>query len=219
MTNASKVEALTRAVVGKKRAIRRLRRQGLIPGVVYGPDIEPLAIAIDRRILNKLLHEITESSLINLVVKDENGKEVLAHDVFIKNVQYDKVTDEVKHIDFYAPEKGHKMSIKIPLEIVGKAIGTEKGGILEVIHHELPVKTLPDVVLEKIEVDVTNLGLGESIHVRDLKLPEGMTPEIPEEEVIVTIAVPRGVEVEEAPAGEEEVEPEVIEKGKKEEEE
>lgn len=215
-----RLESLTRSIVGKKRAIRRLRRQGFVPGIVYGPDVEPLAISIKKTNLVKLLHEVTESSLIKLTVKDENGKEVFKHEVFIKNVQYDKLTDEVKHIDFYAPEKGHKMSIKIPIEIIGKPVGAEKGGILEVIHHELPVETIPSVVLEKLEIDVSNLDLNESIHVKDLKLPEGMKPEIPEEEIIVTIAAPRGLEVEETAAEEEEenVEPEVIEKGKKEEE-
>lgn len=214
-----RLECLSRSIVGKKRAVRRLRKQGFVPGVVYGPDVEPLSISIKKTDLIKLLHEVTESSVIKLTVKDENGKELFSHDVFIKNVQYDKLTDDVKHIDFYVPEKGHKMSINIPIEIVGKPIGVEKGGVLEIIHHELPVETLPSAVVEKLEIDVSNLDLGQSIHVGDLKLPEGMTPEIPEDEPIVTVAAPRGLEVEEEVETEEEnVEPEVIEKGKKEEE-
>lgn len=216
-----RLEGLIRSVVGKKRAVRRLRKQGFVPGVVYGPDIEPLSISIKKTDLLKLLHEVTESSVIRLTVKDENGKEVLSHDVFIKNVQYDKLTDEVRHIDFYVPEKGHKMSINIPIEFTGKPIGLEKGGVLEIIHHELPVETLPSVVVEKFEIDISNLELGESIHVGDLKLPEGMTTELPEDEPLVSVAAPRGLEVEEETAEteeEESVEPEVIEKGKKEEE-
>lgn len=215
-----RLECLSRSIVGKKRAVRRLRKQGFVPGVVYGPDVEPLSISIKKTDLIKLLHEVTESSVIKLTVKDENGKELFSHDVFIKNVQYDKLTDDVKHIDFYVPEKGHKMSINIPIEIVGKPIGVEKGGVLEIIHHELPVETLPSAVVEKLEIDVSNLDLGQSIHVGDLKLPEGMTPEIPEDEPIVTVAAPRGLEVEEeeVETEEENVEPEVIEKGKKEEE-
>ncbi|ABR30039.1 50S ribosomal protein L25 [Thermosipho melanesiensis] len=212
-----KLEALTRNVVGKKRAVRRLRKQGLIPGVVYGPDIEPLSISIKKSNLIKLLYEVTEASIISLSVKDETGNEVFSHDVFIKNIQYDKLTDEVKHIDFYAPEKGHTMNINIPLEFIGKPKGVEKGGIVEIIHHELPVETLPSVIVEKLEIDISNLDLGESFHVSDLKLPTGMTAELPENEPLVTIAIPRGIEVEET-TSEEEVEPEVIEKGKKEEE-
>jgi large subunit ribosomal protein L25 len=215
-----RLEGLVRSIVGKKRAVRRLRNQGLVPGVVYGPDIEPLAISIKKSELLKLFHEVTEASVIKLTVKDETGKEVFSHDVFIKNVQYDKLTDEVRHIDFYAPEKGHKMSIKIPIVYTGKPIGVEKGGVLEIIHHELPVETIPSAVVEKFEIDISNLELGESIHVGDLKLPEGMTSELPEDEPLVTVATPRGLEVEEETIEEEEenVEPEVIEKGKKEEE-
>lgn len=212
------LEARVRGVIGKKRAVRRLRKQGFIPGVVYGPDIEPLAISIRKSNLIKLLHEVTEASVVELTVKDENDKEVFKHNVFIKNVQYDKLSDEVKHIDFYAPEKGHKMNINLPLEFVGKAKGEEKGGVVEYHHHDIPVRTLPSVVVEKLEIDISNLDLGQAIHVGDLKLPEGMEPELPEDEPIVSVTSPSGeVETEET-TGEEEVEPEVIEKGKKEEE-
>lgn len=213
------LEALVRSVVGKKRAVRRLRRQGFVPGVVYGPDVEPLSISIKRSNLIKLFHEVTEASIISLTVKDENGKEVFSHDVFIKNVQYDKLTDEVKHVDFYAPEKGHKMKINLPLEFVGKAKGEEKGGVLEIHHHELPVETLPNAVVEKLEIDVSNLDLGQALYVKDLKLPEGMEAELDEEEIIAIVSTPSGLEVEEETGEEEEsAEPEVIEKGKKEEE-
>ncbi|ANQ53284.1 50S ribosomal protein L25 [Thermosipho affectus] len=213
-----KLEALVRSVIGNKRAVRRLRKQGFVPGVVYGPDIEPLSISIRKTNLIKLLHEVTEASAITLNVKDDSGKEVFSHVAFIKNVQYDKLTDEVKHIDFYVPEKGHKMNINIPIEFVGKPKGVEKGGVIEVIHHELPVETLPSVIIEKLEIDISNLNLGESLHVSDLKLPEGMEAELPENEPIITVAVPRGMEVEGEETAEEPVEPEVIEKGKKEEE-
>jgi len=212
------LEALARSVVGKKRAVRRLRRQGFVPGVVYGPDVEPLSISIKRSNLIKLFHEVTEASIISLTVKDENGKEVFSHDVFIKNVQYDKLTDEVKHVDFYAPEKGHKMKINLPLEFVGKSKGEEKGGVLEIHHHELPVETLPNAVVEKLEIDVSNLDLGQALYVKDLKLPEGMEAELDEEEIIAIVSTPSGLEVEEETGEEESAEPEVIEKGKKEEE-
>jgi large subunit ribosomal protein L25 len=212
------LEALVRSVVGKKRAVRRLRRQGFVPGVVYGPDVEPLSISIKRSNLIKLFHEVTEASIISLTVKDENGKEVFSHDVFIKNVQYDKLTDEVKHVDFYAPEKGHKMKINLPLEFVGKSKGEEKGGVLEIHHHELPVETLPNAVVEKLEIDVSNLDLGQALYVKDLKLPEGMEAELDEEEIIAIVSTPSGLEVEEETGEEESAEPEVIEKGKKEEE-
>ncbi|HEY8541372.1 MAG TPA: 50S ribosomal protein L25, partial [Pseudothermotoga sp.] len=141
-------------------------------------------------------------------------------EVFIKNVQVDKVTDEIVHIDFYKPAKGHTMKISIPVRVVGKAEGVEKGGIMEVLHSELPVETLPSAVVEYIEIDVTKLGLGQSIHVKDLKLPEGMKALLNPQEAVVTIVVPRGLAAEEeVKPAETTAEPEVIKKGKKEEEE
>lgn len=214
------VNAQLRSVVGKKRAVRRLRAQGVIPAIAYGPGVEkPLSLTLKKTDFMKLFKEVSESTPLTLVVNDESGKEVLKHMAFIKMVQYDKVTDEVKHVDFYIPEAHHKMKINVPVHFIGKAIGVEKGGILEVVHHEVVVEALPDRIPEVIEIDVTNLGLGESIRVKDVKLPEGVRIDMEPEDVLVTIVVPRGLEVEETTATTESVEPEVLKKGKKEEEE
>ncbi|MGJ8453758.1 50S ribosomal protein L25 [Pseudothermotoga sp. U03pept] len=201
-----------------KRVVRRLRNKGYIPAVVYGPETEPLSIVLDRLEVERAFHKISEALPLKLELKCADRVEVI--DVFVKKVQVDKVTDQIVHIDFYRPAKGHAMKINIPVRIVGKAEGVEKGGILEVIHNELPVETLPSAVVEYIEIDVTKLGLGESVHVKDLKFPEGMKVLLHPEEAIVTVVVPRGLAVEEElkPA-ETTAEPEVIKKGKKEEEE
>jgi large subunit ribosomal protein L25 len=214
------VNAQLRSVVGKKRAVRRLRAQGVIPAVAYGPGVEkPLNLTLNKIEFMKLFRGITESTPLTLVVADESGKEVLKHMAFIKMVQYDKVTDELRHVDFYIPEAHHKMKINVPLHIVGKADGVEKGGIMEVLHHEVVVETLPDRVPEQIEIDVTSLGLGESIRVKDVKLPDGVKIDLDPEDVLITVVVPRGLEVEETPTTATNVEPEVLKKGKKEEEE
>ncbi len=213
------VEAELRSIVGKKRFVRRLRAQGIIPATAYGPGLEtPLSLSLDKRAFMKLFKSITESTHLTLVIKDESGKEIKKVSAFLKMVQYDKVTEEVKHVDFYVPEAHHKVRINVPVKILGKAIGVEKGGLLEVIHHELPVETLPDKVPEVIEIDVTSVGLGETIRVKDVKLPEGVKIDLPEDDVVVVVEIPRGLETEETPVSTE-TEPEVIKKGKKEEEE
>lgn len=213
------VNAQLRSIVGKKRAVRRLRAQGVIPAIAYGPGVDkPVSLALEKNSFLKLFKDVTESTPLTLVVKDENGKEVLKHMAFIKMVQYDKVTDEVRHVDFYIPEAHHKMKINVPLHIVGKAIGVEKGGILEVLHHEVVVEAMPDRIPETIEIDVTNLDLGDSLRVKDVKLPEGVKIDMEPEDVLITIVVPRGLEVEETTTAETS-EPEVLKKGKKEEEE
>jgi large subunit ribosomal protein L25 len=110
------------------------------------------------------------------------------------------------------------MHIHIPLHFVGKPKGVEKGGLEDIIHHELPVEVLPDKIVEHIEVDVSQVDLGESLRVKDIQLPEGIKVTLDPEEVIMTIIAPRVSEevVEEVT---EEEEPEVIGKGKEEEEE
>ncbi|MFN6991233.1 MAG: 50S ribosomal protein L25 [Fervidobacterium sp.] len=213
------VSAQLRSIVGNKRAVRRLRSQGHIPAVAYGPGLEkPLSLVLKKTDFLKLFHHITESTLLQLIVTDENGKELFRHSAFIKMVQYDKVTDEVRHVDFYVPEAHHKMRINVPVELLGKAIGVEKGGILEILHHEVPVKAFPDRVPEVLKFDVTKLDLGDTLRVKDVELPEGVEIDMDPEDVLITIVVPRGLEVEETTetTGSE---PEVIKKGKKEEEE
>ncbi|WP_448535343.1 50S ribosomal protein L25 [Pseudothermotoga sp.] len=201
-----------------KRPMRRLRRQGMIPGVVYGPEMKPMAIKLKKQEVEKFVHALSEAKPVTLQINVDGQTQDI--EVFVKKVQIDKVTDEIVHIDFYRPAMGHVMRIEIPIRVVGKPVGVEKGGIMEVLHTELPVETLPSALVEHIEIDVSGLDLGESYHVRDLKLPEGMKVLLPADEALVTVIVPRGLEAEEvaAAAPAETAEPEVIKKGKKAEE-
>ncbi|HCI28829.1 MAG TPA: 50S ribosomal protein L25 [Fervidobacterium sp.] len=214
------VNAQMRAIVGNKRAVRRLRTQGVIPAVAYGPGIDkPVSLVLKSSDFLKIFKQVTESTPLSLVITDKNGKETFKHMAFIKMVQYDKVTDEIKHVDFYIPEAHHKMKINVPIDFVGKAVGIEKGGTMEIIRHEIVVEAIPEMVPGSIEVDVTNLGLGDVIRVKDIELPEDVRIDLDPEETLVTIVVPRGIEEEAgAPVEEEkESEPEVVKKGKKEE--
>lgn len=201
-----------------KRPVRRLRNQGIIPGVIYGPEMKPMAIKLKKQEVEKFVHALSEAKTVTLQINVDGETQNI--EVFVKKVQIDKVTDEIVHIDFYRPAMGHVMRIEIPIRVVGKPVGVEKGGIMEVLHTELPVETLPSVLVEHIEIDVSGLDLGESYHVRDLKLPEGMKALLASDEALVTVIVPRGLQAEEvvAAAPAETVEPEVIKKGKKAEE-
>ncbi|MEN3007991.1 50S ribosomal protein L25 [Pseudothermotoga sp.] len=197
-----------------KRSARRLRKQGLIPAVIYGPENQPMPIKLKKQEVEKFVHTFSEAKPVTLQIKV--GEEIQIIEAFVKKIQIDKVTDEVVHIDFYKPAKGHAMKIEIPLRVIGKPIGVEKGGIMEILRTELPVETLPTVLLEHIEIDVSDLDLGESYHVRNLKLPAGMKVLLPPDEALVTVIVPKGLQVEEiAATTPTEVEPEVIKKGKK----
>jgi len=213
------VNAQIRSIIGNKRAVRRLRTQGVIPAVAYGPGIEkPLSLVLNSIDFLKLFKHITESTPLSLIISDESGKETFKHMAFIKMVQYDKVTDEIKHIDFYIPEAHHKMKINVPIKFNGKPVGVEKGGTMEIIHHEVVVEAIPELVPEVIEIDVTNLGLGNVIRVKDIQMPQDVKIDLDPEETLVTVITPRSIEEEiTAPAAEGEAEPEVVKKGKKEE--
>ncbi len=205
-----------------KRPVKRLRKAGYIPAVVYGPGQEPISIKLKKSEVERVFHHITETTPINLKIKTDDREKELR--VFLKMVQRDKIHDSIVHLDFYVPMKGHKMHINIPVEYKGKPIGVERGGLLEILVEELPVEIDPDKIIDKIEVDIENLGLGESLHVKDLDLPEGVKPIMDEEEVLAVVIAPRrGVEEEEEEAEvveeQEEAQPEVIKKGKEKEEE
>ena len=204
----------------KTSRVKKLRKQGLVPGIVYGPDRAPLPIKISRMKLESTLAFVTETTPVLLDILNEEGTSKEKIQTFIKSVQRHKVTDMVIHVDFYAPSETHKMHIDIPLKFVGKPKGVEKGGVEEIFHHEIPCELYPRNLVDYIEVNISNIDLNESLHVKDVKFPEGIKPLLHDDDVILTVIAPRGLEVvEEAPVEEEEVEPEVVGKGKEEEEE
>ena len=203
---------MTQRTAGKANA---LRRDGFVPGVVYGPSIESVPIAIARKDLQLLFSEITRSSRINLSMAGENGAKEM--DVFVKVVDYDPVTDEPKHVDFYHPDVGHPLKLHVPVKITGEAQGVKSGGILNVLFSTIRVHGLPKDVPHLITIDVTELELGESIHVRDIDFG-GVEPMLPPERTLVTVIAPRGMEIEEEEAELEEGEEIEVEEGAVEEE-
>jgi large subunit ribosomal protein L25 len=178
-----------------------LRRDGIVPGVVYGPSIESTPVAIERKDLQFLFSEITRSSRINLAITGED--ETKEMDVFVKVVDYDSITDEPKHVDFYHPDVGHPLKLHVPVKITGEAKGVASGGILNVLFSAIRVQGLSKDVPPLITVDVTDLELGESIHVRDIDFG-GVEPMLPPERTLVTVIAPRGMEMSEEEAALEE---------------
>ncbi|CCU86225.1 MULTISPECIES: 50S ribosomal protein L25 [Mesotoga] len=195
---------------------KSLLNQGKIPAVVYGPELETVPVSLDKVEILRIMNRIAETTSVVISI---DGKE---YHTFLKGVQRDKVTDSVIHLDFYVPSSGHKMELRIPIRLKGTPIGVEKGGIVDHIINELPVSVLPKDIVEEIIVDVSSFDVGHVLRVGDLEIPEGIKPLLDDEDAIMLIALPRAVkevEEEEAEEIEEGVEPEVINKGKKEEEE
>jgi large subunit ribosomal protein L25 len=171
-----------------------LRQNGFVPGVIYGPTIESEPIAIARKDLQNLFSQITRSSRINLAI-DRDG-ETAEMEVFLKVVDYDPITDEPVHVDFYHPDTGRALKLHVPVKIVGEAIGTKSGGILSVQFNDVRVHGIPTEIPPLITIDVSNLNLGESIYVRDIDFGN-VEPMLPPERTIVTVIAPRGMMVEE----------------------
>ncbi len=187
-----------------------LRRAGLVPGVVYGPSIDSTPISIARKDLQVLFSQITRSSRIGLAIDDEG--EAREFEVFLKVVEYDPITDEPVHVDFYHPDVGHPVKLHVPVKVVGEAIGLKVGGILSVQFSTVRVHGLPKDIPHLITLDVSNLDLGESIHVRDVDFGD-VEPMLPPERTLVSVIAPRGMGLpeEEEIEGEESLEGEEIE--------
>jgi len=170
-----------------------LRRTGFIPGVVYGPSIESTPIAIGRKDLQVLFSQITRSSQISLTIEGEKAREV---DVFLKVVDYDPITDEPLHVDFYHPEAGTPLKLQVPIKVTGECKGIKSGGILNVLFNTVRVHGLAKDVPGLITIDVSDLDMGDSIYVNDVDFGD-VEPMLPPERTIVTVIAPRGLLAEE----------------------
>ena len=170
---------------------RRQRRNGMIPAVVYGRG-EPQGLLVEAHEFNTKFMTVSESTIIDLQV-DGNS-----HDVLIRDYQEDTISETITHVDFYEIERGKALRTNVGLHLNGAAVGIREGGILESFVHELEVECLPKDLPEGIEVDITNLELGHSIHVRDIEAPSGVEILNSQDQVICTVAHKRA-EIEEVP--------------------
>jgi large subunit ribosomal protein L25 len=194
-----KLKAEERSDAGKGSA-RKLRAAGRVPGIVYGHG-DAVAIDVDARELYRLLH--TDAGM-NVLVDLKVGKdEWLA---MPRDVQRDNIRDSLIHVDFLRIARDEKITVDVPVHIVGDSHGVREGGVVE--HHlwNLQVECLPQDVPTTVEADITPLGIGESLKVAQLVTPEGCTILSPPEENVVSVVTPQVLRVEEEEAVAAEVE-------------
>jgi large subunit ribosomal protein L25 len=167
------LEGFLRHSSGKGQA-RALRRAGNIPAIFYGPDSEATAISVARVPLEKILKKQTsENTLYQLTIKGKDQEMVKT--VMLKDLQKNPLDRGILHADFLEVSLTKKIDVTVNLRVVGKAPGVEKGGILQEVSRDLEVRCLPTQIPNYLEVDVSTLAdIGDSIHVEDLKLPEGV---------------------------------------------
>jgi len=162
-----------RQIFGRISA-RKIRREGRTPAIIYGKGLRnaiPVNVNIEE--LKELLKQGGKGMNLLLTLKADNP-DINGKIVVVKDYDINPVSREVEHVDFYEISLEHRIKIKVPLELTGKAMGVTMGGILEHVRRELEVECLPGNIPDKIVVDVTDLKLGHSIHVMDIKLPEGV---------------------------------------------
>ncbi len=177
------LEAQTRSERGKGAA-RELRRRELIPAVFYGRGVATMALAVAPKELTRAL---TTSYRRNVVLRlKADGQE---RTVMVKEVQDDPVTGRLLHVDFYEVSDERTVEVDVPLTTSGRAQGVVKGGQLTVVYRTLPVHTVPSKILDKIEVDVTPLDIGQTFCVKDLDLPEGVQVTLSPSATLISVQV------------------------------
>ena len=179
---------------GAKGRAKQLRREGKLPGIFYGPKAESVPLELDRKDFLSRVAGLEGSHLIRI----KSSSPLLAERVaLVKEMQFHPVTGEVVHADFYEVDLSARIRVKVPLHFVGKAEGVVRGGILQPVVREIEVECLPMDIPEYFDVEVSSLDIGDSLHVKDLSIPEGVAAIYESNLTLVTVVPPT---VEEAPA-------------------
>ncbi len=180
-----------------KRAVGRLRRNGNLPGVFYGPKADAVPLQVNKRELLKSISDLGGSHLIRMKSTSSALQDKVA---LIKEIQVHPVTGEILHMDFYEVDLGQKLTVKVPLRFVGKSEGVVKGGILQPVVREVEVECLPSDIPPSLDLDVTPLDIGGTLHVSALPMPEGVVAIYDTDFTVVTVVAPT---VEEEPKAKE----------------
>lgn len=176
--------AATRRNESGKGSARRTRMAGEIPGIVYGPETDPISVAVNQHDFSAAMKKADAATILNLTFDGQERK------VIVRDMQRDPLTSRVIHLDFHAISMDKPINVSIPIKFVGTPVGVKTdGGIMQATMRELDIYCLPINIPDDFEIDVSELGIGESIHVSELEIPN---VEIASEarRTVVTIAAP-----------------------------
>jgi large subunit ribosomal protein L25 len=212
MAKQVKLKAEPRTNVGRS-AVRKLRARGLIPAIIYGGNDKPQPLQVAARDINIMMsHASGENVLVELEIAGEGSNRT----ALVQEVQHSPVGGDIRHVDFHAVSMDQMIQAEVPLEPIGTAVGVKTfGGLLEQSLRTLPIECLPRDLPDRITVEVSQLNIGDSIHVRDIQLPPGVTakvqPDLTAFSVVAPVVEEEAVAAEAAVAG-----PEVITEKKEE---
>jgi len=182
-----------RSVFGSSES-RRLRRDGQVPGIVYGKGVDDVAVVVDEKLFMTVIGYSTASGLLDLVYSDVDRRT----SVIVKDVQWDPVTDRPVHIDFLRVSADQMVSVPVHVHLDNTPHGVMMGGVLEHILHEVVIRVRAADIPHEIRVDVEGLDVGDSLHLADMGLPEGMSLDMPGDLVVATVVAPTVAAVAEA---------------------
>ncbi|MCB0743966.1 MAG: 50S ribosomal protein L25 [Ignavibacteriae bacterium] len=197
-----------------KGAVNQLKRDGKVPGVLYSKDMEPVNITVTELSLKPVVYT-TEMNLVDLKINENEPVPSI-----LKDIQFDPLTDRIIHVDFQAITVGEVIEVQVPISLIGSAIGVKEGGKLIQTLHKFDVECLPKDIPSHLDIDVTNLHVGDSISVADLSY-ENITILNSEDTSVVAVTAIKEEEEDKADellGDDEEKQPEVIGKGKSDEE-
>jgi len=176
-------------------AARELRREGMMPAILYGPKAEPLMLSVTTKALETILKTSNIGQvLLNLLIQDGKQKSRTA---MIKELQTQPVSGNLLHVDFYEVAMDQKIKISIPVVTTGQAEGVEEGGVLQLVRHEVEIFCFPNNIPESLEVDVSDMGIGDSKHMEEVSIDESFELVDESNFTIVTVLSPKAEEVEE----------------------
>lgn len=167
-----------------KGVARQLRREGLIPGIVYGNE-ESLSVSINQKDFSRLLKKAGTNSIVNLKIKNKNDRMVI-----IKELQKEVINKNILHVDLLEISMNKKLRIRVPIEETGTPVGSKKGGILTHLLREVEVECLPANIPQKLPIDISNLDVGDTLHVRDILTTDNVTILDNADETICVINLP-----------------------------
>jgi len=182
-----------------KGAARKLRKNNKLPAVFYGPRTSPMMLAVDYPEFERMMKlSGGENAILDLHIASRHGEETKK--VMLKELMIDPVRNTCLHADFYEIYMDKEITVDIPVRLMGTPIGLTNGGLLQVVRRELTVSCLPDKLIDALEVDVSGLEIGDSVHIRDIALPEGIACE-QEGDLTVAVVSPPGLEIGETREG------------------
>jgi large subunit ribosomal protein L25 len=187
MAKQVKLKAEPRTNVGRS-AVHKLRARGLIPAIIYGGDNKPQPLQVAARDINAMM---SQASGENVLVELEIAGEGSSRTALVQEVQHSPIGGDIRHVDFHAISMDQMIQAEVPLESIGTAVGVKTfGGLLEQSLRTLAIECLPGDLPDRITVDVSQLNIGDSIHVRDIQFPSGVTPKVQADLTAFSVVAP-----------------------------